>query len=178
MERGVVSLLRLQRPHTGPYRRDSGAMWLCRQLIFRVSSFPSPFQKVFFFVYAAQFLYRRLHPSIPLIMFYRTLLGGSKDGASCTKTALHKQRKRLFGMDSEKMKPGRSTAGKATSLRCRACMGLCAAFAAGVRKQPLAPYQLPLGRFCGTFGKAGFFSSRCGSARQVRPRSHSQISRI
>ena len=72
---GIVSLPRPGKPHTSPHRRDSGAIWLCWQLIFRGSSFSVPIPKVLFFVYAAQFLYRRLHPSIPLIMFYRTLLG-------------------------------------------------------------------------------------------------------
>ena len=75
-ERGAVSLLRLQKPHTGPHKRDNGgpsgfaAYWSSGFLLFS-----GPIPKVLFFVYAAQFLYRRLHPSIPLIMFYRTLLG-------------------------------------------------------------------------------------------------------
>ena len=72
---GVVSFPSLQKPHTGPHKWDSEEIRLCCQLVFRISSFLSPFQKVLFFVYAAQFLYRRLHPSIPLIMFYKTLLG-------------------------------------------------------------------------------------------------------
>lgn len=74
-ERWVVSLPFRRKPHTVPHSWDSGAILLRRQLIFRGSSFSSPFQKVLFFVYAAQFLYRRLHLSIPLIMFNRTLLG-------------------------------------------------------------------------------------------------------
>ena len=37
-----------------------------------------------------------------------------------------------------------------------ACMGLCEAFAAGVRKHPLLPYQPLFGRFCGVFEKAEF----------------------
>ena len=41
--------------------------------------------------------------------------------------------------------------------RCLAYVGLCEAFAAGVRKQPLLTYQPPLSRFCGAFGKAVFF---------------------
>ena len=75
---GVVSFPSLQKPHTGPHKWDSEEIRLCCQLVFRISSFLSPFQKVLFFVYAAQFLYRRLHHSIPLIMFHRTLLGGMK----------------------------------------------------------------------------------------------------
>ena len=62
-EQGSVSLLRRRKPHTGPYRRDCGVIWLCRQSIFRVSSFSSPFPKVLFFVYAAQFLHRTILPS-------------------------------------------------------------------------------------------------------------------
>ena len=58
--------------HTGG---AAGAIRLCWQLVFGISSFSGPIPKVLFFVYAAQFLYRRLHPSPPLIMFYRTLLG-------------------------------------------------------------------------------------------------------
>ena len=73
-ERGSVSLLRLRKPHTGPHRRDSGVIWLCRQLIFRGSSFSVPIPKVLFFVYAAQFLHRTILPSGALITFYRTLL--------------------------------------------------------------------------------------------------------
>ena len=74
-ERGGVSLLRLQKPHTGPHRRDSGGDSSLLLPVFIIPPFSGPIPKVFFFVYAAQFLYRRLHPSIPLIMFYRTLLG-------------------------------------------------------------------------------------------------------
>ena len=58
--------------HTGG---TAGTIRLCCLLVFGISSFSGPIPKVLFFVYAAQFLYRRLHPSIPLIMFYRTLLG-------------------------------------------------------------------------------------------------------
>ena len=58
--------------HTGG---TAGTIRLCCLLVFWISSFSGPIPKVLFFVYAAQFLYRRLHPSISLIMFYRTLLG-------------------------------------------------------------------------------------------------------
>ena len=58
--------------HTGG---TAGTIRLCCLLVFGISSFSGPIPKVLFFVYAAQFLYRRLHLSIPLIMFYRTLLG-------------------------------------------------------------------------------------------------------
>ena len=71
---GVVSLLRRRKPHTSPHSWDSGVIWLCRQSIFRVSSFSSPFPKVLFFVYAAQFLHRTILPSSTLITFCRTLL--------------------------------------------------------------------------------------------------------
>ena len=72
--KGVVSLPSRQKPHTSPHSWDSGVIWLCRQSIFRVSSFSSPFPKVLFFVYAAQFLHRTILPSGALITFYRTLL--------------------------------------------------------------------------------------------------------
>ena len=75
MEARVLSLLQLGKPHTSPHRQDSGELRLCWQLVFGISSFSGPIPKVLFFVYAAQFLYRKLHPSPPLIMFYRTLLG-------------------------------------------------------------------------------------------------------
>ena len=47
-----------------------------------------------------------------LITFYRTLLEYQVGGLPYAKNAPHKQRTGLFGMDSEKKKPGRSTAGK------------------------------------------------------------------
>lgn len=62
----------LTQAHTGG---TAGTIRLCCLLVFGISSFSGPIPKVLFFVYAAQFLYRRLHPSIPLIMFYKTLLG-------------------------------------------------------------------------------------------------------
>ena len=62
----------LTQAHTGG---TAGTIRLCCLLVFGISSFSGPIPKVLFFVYAAQFLYRRLHLSIPLIMFYRTLLG-------------------------------------------------------------------------------------------------------
>ena len=71
---GVVSFPSLQKPHTGPHRWDSEEIRLCCQLVFRISSFSSPFQKVLFFVYAAQFLHRAILSSSTLITFYRTLL--------------------------------------------------------------------------------------------------------
>ena len=46
--------------------------------------------------------------------------------------------------------------------RCPAYVGLCATFAGRVRKQPLAPIPAPLGRFCGTLEKAGFFRVSVG----------------
>ena len=63
----------LTQAHTGG---TAGTIRLCSLLVFGISSFSGPIPKVLFFVYAAQLLYRRLHPSSPLIMFYRTLLGG------------------------------------------------------------------------------------------------------
>ena len=42
--------------------------------------------------------------------------------------------------------------------RCLACVGLCEVFAT----KALIPYQPPLGRFCGAFGKAGFFLAGVG----------------
>ena len=51
---------------------------------------------------------------------------------------------------------------KTDRLRCPTCVGLCAAFAGRVRKQPLAPIPAPLGRFCGTLEKAGFFRVSVG----------------
>ena len=65
----------LTQAHTGG---TAGTIRLCCLLVFGISSFSGPIPKVLFFVYAAQFLYRRLHHSIPLIMFHRTLLGGMK----------------------------------------------------------------------------------------------------
>ena len=73
-ELGVVFFPSLQKPHTGPHKWDSEEIRLCCQLVFRISSFLSPFQKVLFFVYAAQFLHRAILPSGTLITFYRTLL--------------------------------------------------------------------------------------------------------
>ena len=40
-----------------------------------------------------------------------------------------------------------------------ACMGLCEAFAAGVRKQPLIPIPAPIGLFLRGFWKGGVFES-------------------
>ena len=74
-EQGIVSLLSRQKPHTGPHRWDSEEIQLCLHLIFRIFSFLGHIPIVLFFVYAAQFLYRRLHSFDPLIMFYKTLLG-------------------------------------------------------------------------------------------------------
>ena len=59
-----------------------------------------------------------------------------------------------------------------------ACMGLCETFVAGVRKQPLIPIPAPIGPLLRGVWKGRIFSNRCGSVRQVRPKSHSQISRI
>lgn len=78
---------------------------------------------------------------------YRTLLGGSKDGASCIKTAPHKQRKALLGWAQKKKNLERSTASKAKSPRCPACVGLCEAFPVEVGKQYPDPYQPLFGLF-------------------------------
>ena len=72
MGTGVVSLPFRRKPHTGPHRRDSGVIWLCRQLIFWIFSEPLP--KILFFVYAAHFLHKGILPPGTLITFYRTLL--------------------------------------------------------------------------------------------------------
>ena len=82
-----------------------------------------------------------------LITFYRTLLEHQMGGSSCVKTAPHKQRKALLGWAQKKKNPERSTAGKAKSPRCPACVGLCEAFAAGVRKHFLAPIPAPVWPF-------------------------------
>ena len=65
MERGVVSLLRLQKPHTGPYRRGCGGDSFLLLPVFIISPFSGPVPKVFFFVYAAQFLYKSILPFSP-----------------------------------------------------------------------------------------------------------------
>ena len=49
--------------------------------------------------------------------------------------------------------------------RCPAYVGLCEAFAAGVRKQPLAPILAPVGPFLWDVGEGRILSGQCGSSR-------------
>ena len=67
---------------------------------------------------------------------------------------------------------------KTDRLRCPTCVGLCAAFAGRVRKQPLVPIPALVGPFLKGVLKDRIFSNRYGSFKQVRPKSHTQISRI
>ena len=52
----------LTQAHTGG---TAGAIRLCNLLAFGISSFSGPVPKVFFFVYAAQFLYKSILPFSP-----------------------------------------------------------------------------------------------------------------
>ena len=83
-------------------------------------------------------------------------------GSLCAKTAPHKQRKGFLGGAQKKKISGRSTTGKAKSPRCPSCVGLCEAFAAGVRKHPPAPIPASVWPFLRGVGKAGFFLAGVG----------------
>ena len=90
-------------------------------------------------------------------MFYRTLLGGSKDGASCIKTAPHKQRKGLLGMDSKENKPRRSTAGKTRSPPLSHLCGPVCGFCREGKVTALRSHTNPcLGRFAERLGGQNF----------------------
>ena len=99
-----------------------------------------------------------------LITFSRTLLEYSMRGSSCAKTVPHKQRKGLLGMDSKENKPRRSTASKAKSPRCPACVGLCEAFPVEVGKQYPDLYHPLFGLFFQSVWEGRIFPSRCGSS--------------
>ena len=78
-EREGVSLLRLQKPHTGPHKRDNGgpsgfAAYRSSGFLLFLGLFP----KSFSLFMRRSFCTSRSSPSLHLIMFHRTLLWGMK----------------------------------------------------------------------------------------------------
>ena len=116
---------------------------------------------------------------VPLIMFYGTLLGGPKGEDRLMPKLRHINKEKDFLEWARKRRNLKNQlAEKPDFPRCPACVGLCEAFVAGVRKRSPAHIPASVGPFLRGVWKDRIFSSRCGSARQVRLKSHTQIRSI